>query len=224
MQRSSAARLILASGSPRRSELLGAAGYAFAVVRSSVREIEHAPLSLCELTLLNALRKARNVACTHPAAVVLGADTLVALEDVIIGKPRDLASARGILRRLSGCTHQVCTSCVIVARHRSVAFSVISHVHFRDLTARAIDNYFARVDPLDKAGAYGAQGESAAAIIARIHGSISNVVGLPMENLDKVLRGFGIRPSLKQPRLAPASAVSRADVRRVSAPDRGTRR
>src|SRR5438094_346336 len=97
-----AARLILASTSPRRRELLAAEGYVFDVVPSNAAEIFDAPLTLTELTQLNAARKARDVAATNRNAVVIGADTLVSLDGELLGKPDDLAHARRMLRRLSG--------------------------------------------------------------------------------------------------------------------------
>ena len=188
-----APRFILASSSPRRRDLLRDAGYSFEVVSSRVSEVVDAPLTLRELTLLNASRKALDVARLHFEALVLGADTLVSLHGFVIGKPANLADARRILKRLSGRTHHVCTSFVVVRSGRIFAHSEISAVKFRQLSARDIDDYFKVVDPLDKAGAYAAQGEGAS-IVAHIDGSFSNVVGLPMDAVGKILAKFGVRP------------------------------
>jgi septum formation protein len=186
---------ILASHSPRRRELLTAAGFEFETVSTGVAEKSDTHLTLRELTICNALRKGASVARLHPGSVVLAADTLVALDGEVIGKPRDLEDAAQILQRLSGRTHEVCSAVFIsqLAANRSACFQEISRVRFRRLSRREIDNYFAKVNPLDKAGAYAAQGHGAE-IIARIDGSFTNVVGLPMEETICALRKFGIEP------------------------------
>jgi septum formation protein len=205
--------LLLASHSPRRRELLATAGFEFEVVSPRVREKFDVDLTLRELTAWNALRKGLAVARRRPNDVVLAADTLVALDREIIGKPRDMSDARKILRRLSGRTHQVCSSVFVchLASARSTSFCEISRVHFHRLTARKIDNYFSKVDPLDKAGAYAAQGHGRE-IIARVTGSFTNVVGLPMEKVTAALREFGITGSRStrapQPRRVHASPTS----------------
>jgi len=186
-------RLILASGSPRRRQLLRDAGYEFEVVSPPVDEAAHGWLTVRELTIWNAARKAAGVSRIAPDAVVLAADTLVAIDGEILGKPNDLEDAVRILRRLSGRAHEVWTAIRInhAARRRSRSFHEMSRVHFRKLDERAIRDYLAKIDPLDKAGAYAAQCHGTE-IIERIDGSYSNVVGLPMEKTQSVLRGFGI--------------------------------
>jgi septum formation protein len=131
----------------------------------------------------------------RPDRVVLAADTLIALEGEVIGKPMDFSEAAQILRRLSGRTHEVCSAVFIChfGTGRSATIDEISHVRFRRLSTNKIDNYLAKVDPLDKAGAYAAQG-CGAEIIARIDGSYTNVVGLPMEKTIVALAEFGIQP------------------------------
>jgi septum formation protein len=190
--------LILASHSPRRRELLDSAGFSFKTVSADVTEKLDVDLTLGELTLFNARRKAAAVARLHPEAVVLAADTLVALEGEVIGKPRDLDHAAQILRRLSGRIHDVCSAVVIsrLTPARSTSFHEISHVRFHRLSKDKIDNYLAKINPLDKAGAYAAQGFGAE-IIAGIQGSFTNVVGLPMEKTMRVLKDFGIEPAKK---------------------------
>jgi septum formation protein len=187
--------LLLASNSPRRREVLAHAGFTFEAIAPKVAERFDANLTLRELALCNALRKGLWAAHKHPRDVVLAADTLVALDGEIIGKPRDLVDARKILARLSGRVHQVCSAVSIfhLARARSTAFAEISRVRFHRLNRRKIDNYFSKVNPLDKAGAYAAQGHGGE-IIAEIKGSFSNVVGLPMEKTAAALEHFGIRP------------------------------
>jgi septum formation protein len=188
--------LLLASNSPRRRELLAQAGFEFESVSPRVRERFDVDLTLSELTLLNAIGKGISVARKYPDKVVLAADTLVALRGKVIGKPSDLAHARKILGQLSGRVHEVCSAVFVchLARARSTSFCEISRVRFCRLSKAKIDNYLAKVDPLDKAGAYAAQGHGAE-IIAGIEGSFTNVVGLPMEQTVRVLRKFGIAPA-----------------------------
>jgi septum formation protein len=189
-------RLVLASGSPRRRQLLSEAGYEFEVVSVPVEELSHDWLSARELTIWNAARKAAAACKIAPSAVLLAADTLVAMDGEVLGKPVDFEDAVEILRRLSGRVHEVWTAVRIVdpARHRSQSFHEMSRVHFRSLDDRAIRSYLAKIDPLDKAGAYAAQGDGQD-IIQNIEGSYTNVVGLPMEKTSRALALFGITPS-----------------------------
>ncbi len=185
--------LLLASNSPRRRDLLAQAGFEFERISPDVAERFDVDLTLRELTLWNAIQKGITVARAHPREVVLAADTLVSLDGRVIGKPRDLQEAAAILLRLSGRTHEVCSAVFVchLARARSTSFHEISRVRFHRLDKGKIDNYLARVDPMDKAGAYAAQGYGAE-IIQKIEGSYTNVVGLPMEKTIRVLRRFGI--------------------------------
>ena len=189
-------RLLLASASPRRKQLLAEAGFQFKVVAPEIDEISTSKLTLREATTWNALRKGLTVARSHPNDVVLAADTLVALDDRVIGKPADRDEAARILRFLSGRTHLVASSVFIahLARGRSENFSVTSRVLFKKLTERMIEEYLDRIDPLDKAGAYAAQAEGRG-IIARIAGSRSNVIGLPLEKTCAALARFGLGPA-----------------------------
>ena len=186
---------MLASCSPRRAALLSEAGFEFETVAPRVAEKFDLDLTLRELTMWNAIRKGVPVARAYPDKIILAADTLIALEDEIIGKPADLTEAAQILRRLSGRTHEVCSAVFIhhFAGRQLAAFHEISRVWFRRLSKAQIDRYLAKVHPLDKAGAYAAQGR-AAEIIAKIVGSFSNVVGLPMEQTYPMLRQFGVAP------------------------------
>ena len=137
------------------------------------------------------MRKAAEVARITPGAVVVGADTLVTLDGRVIGKPIDLTDATKILRRLSGRVHEVWTSVFIchAGSGQTHSFQEISQVHFRKLNQRAIANYLAKVDPLDKAGAYAAQ-DDRGEIIDHVEGSFTNVIGLPMETLVEALNRF----------------------------------
>jgi septum formation protein len=197
--------LLLASNSPRRRELLTAAGFGFETFSPRVTEKFDVDLTLCELTLLNAIRKGISSARRFPDKVVLAADTLVAIDGKVIGKPADLEDARKILQRLSGRVHEVCSAVFVCQlararpgesvhwRKRSTSFCEVSRVRFRKLDRAKIDHYFSKINPLDKAGAYAAQGHGTD-IIAEVEGSFSNVVGLPMEKTTAVLRDFGIVP------------------------------
>ena len=217
-----ASPFILASNSPRRRALLAEAGYKFEVIVPAVSETASAHLSLRELTIANATRKGLAVSRLHPRRIVLAADTLVALEGEVIGKPRDLTHARAILRRLSGRTHDVCTGVCIVDPQRKISFAEISQVRFHKLNESDIADYFRLVNPIDKAGAYAAQA-AGRSIIASIEGSFTNVIGLPMERTTEFLAQFGLRPvNVSRPRL-PASWPGRAPAR-VSVPCTKTKR
>ncbi len=183
-------RLLLASNSPRRRELLLEAGFEFEIFPTRVDERFHVDLTLRELTALNAIRKAMATARLRPKNIVLAADTLVAIDDRVLGKPKDKDNAVAMLERLSGRAHEVCTSVFVcdLASAKSASFHEISRVHFHRLSRDKIGNYLARVDPLDKAGAYAAQGLGSE-IIEKIDGSYTNVVG-NTASLARTLTGF----------------------------------
>ena len=216
-----ASPFILASNSPRRRALLAEAGYEFEVIVPAVSEMDSAHLSLRELTIANATRKGVAVSHLHPRRIVLAADTLVALEGEVIGKPRDLSHARAILRRLSGRTHAVCTAVWIADAQRRISFAEISQVCFHKLKESDIANYFRVVNPLDKAGAYAAQA-AGRSIIASIEGSFTNVIGLPMERTTGFLTQFGLCPvNVSRPQLPARWRV--LPPARVSIPDTKTK-
>ena len=187
--------LLLASNSPRRRELLLEAGFEFKIFAPKISERFDVDLTLLELTALNAIRKGMASARLHPKRVVLAADTLVAIDDHVLGKPKDKNEAVSMLEQLSGRAHDVCTSAFIchLENSKATSFYETSRVHFRRLSRRAIGNYFVHVNPLDKAGAYAAQGFGNE-IIDKIDGSYTNVVGLPMEKTTVALADFGIEP------------------------------
>jgi septum formation protein len=172
---------ILASKSPRRRYLLEQAGLCFAVIPSSVDESAFPPSVSDDYVRSLAQAKAEDIAARHPAAWVLGADTIVRIGDAILGKPRSREEARGMLRRLSGQTHQVLTGYAICCRDRGRSFSetVITDVTFKELTAAEIEWYIHTREPFDKAGAYAIQGLGTF-LVKRINGSYTNVVGLPV--------------------------------------------
>jgi len=180
--------VILASGSPRRSELLRSLGLEFNVIPSDAEELHNEQLTATEISQLNAYRKARAVAKRFPDALVLGADTLVYLRNTLLGKPANLEDAHRMLKQLSGQAHEVVTGiCLIHLRgHRQRIFAESTAVKFRPLTVKEIRDYLARINPLDKAGAYAIQ-EHGDKIVEHISGSLSNVIGLPVERLQEEL-------------------------------------
>jgi septum formation protein len=183
--------LILASASPRRVDLLNLLSVKFRVLPADVEEVAHEHLSPLEVCQLNAHRKARAVAKKIPDALVLGADTLVFVDNEILGKPRNLAEARRMIARLQGRHHQVVTGvCLMHLRaHRERIFAVSTDVLFHPLTEKQIRDYLQQINPLDKAGAYAIQ-EGGEKIISEISGSYSNVVGLPVERLREELAAW----------------------------------
>jgi septum formation protein len=188
------APFILASASPRRAELLRQLKPAFRIIPSDATEILNEHWSPFEICQLNAHRKARAIAKKNPDALVLGADTLVFLEGEIMGKPASAADAERMLTRLQGRTHQVVTGiCLIHLRaHRERIFAVSTDVTFHPLDAGQIRDYLAKVNPLDKAGAYAIQ-EHGDLIVSEISGSYSNVVGLPLERLREELQSWAAK-------------------------------
>ena len=176
--------LILASGSPRRVELLKQLGLEFRVEVSQVNELDCEHLSPHEICRVNAYRKARAVSKRFPDHLVLGADTEVALDHQVFGKPANFAEAVAMMRRLQGRAHEVVTGvCLIHLReHRQETFAVNTTVRFRPLDDAKIESYLRSINPLDKAGAYAIQ-EQGDQIVERISGPFSNVVGLPVEEL-----------------------------------------
>jgi len=180
--------LILASASPRRAELLEAAGFTFDVVPADVDETPHPGEVAAAYTLRVARDKAREVAGRHssPDVAVLGADTEVVADGRILGKPADRADASRMLRLLSGGVHDVLTAVVIV-RGRSEAVEVVTtRVRFVPLSEAELTWYVATGEPMGKAGAYAIQGRGAR-FIDRIEGSWSNVVGLPLASVHRLL-------------------------------------
>jgi septum formation protein len=185
--------LILASASPRRRELLAGLGVAFEVMPAEVVEHEATDSDPRAMVRHNAALKAEWVAARRPGALVLGADTTVFIDGRVLNKPRDLAEARAMLGRLSGCTHTVYTGLAVRRHHDGLAIDagVASEVTFKPLDAATITRYFSLVDPLDKAGAYAIQ-EGTDLIIAGWRGSYTNIVGLPVEETKQILTRCGL--------------------------------
>lgn len=183
--------VILASASPRRVELLRQIIFRFRVLPSAAPECEHEQFTAWEVAQLNAHRKARLIAKQHPDHLVIGADTVVCRGTKFYNKPVDAADARRMLRELSGKTHQVVTGvCLLHLRgHREALFCDTTLVKFHRLTPAVIRQYVATANPLDKAGAYGIQ-DQGELLVADIHGSYTNVMGLPVERLRAELRAW----------------------------------
>jgi septum formation protein len=188
------ARLFLASGSPRRRELLTQIGVPFTALPTSIDETPKAAESPVEYVLRLAQAKAQAglatlVDCTD--AVVLGADTSVILAGQILAKPHDQADARAMLTALSGTTHEVLTAVALASLERCEVRLVRSQVSFRPLSRDEIDAYWHSGEPLDKAGSYAIQGLGAV-FVSHLEGSFSAVVGLPVCETAALLADFGI--------------------------------
>ncbi|MDD3275909.1 MAG: Maf family protein [Kiritimatiellales bacterium] len=181
-------KLILASTSPRRAELLTSAGLVFAVQPPNADEKLHAGETPVEYAVRTAREKAESLPIDS-GSVVIGADTVVAAEGHILGKPADAEDATAMLRLLSGKLHEVVTGVCLRSSEKTVCFHVATAVLFRDLSDTEISAYVATGDPLDKAGAYAIQ-NGAAGMVRRIDGSYSNVVGLPLCEVIEALENF----------------------------------
>lgn len=186
-------QIILASASPRRERLLRELGLRFIVVCPDGIEELDGGAAPDVVAMQNAQRKARAVAGRHLHSMVIGADTIVVLDGKIFGKPRDRDDARRMLSQLAGQRHEVITGVCLV--HHSLdtelVFADITRVWMRRLEPAQIAEYHAKIDPLDKAGAYAIQ-EHGEGIVERIDGSYNNVMGLPTERLQATLERLGI--------------------------------
>ncbi len=186
-------RLILASASPRRRELLSELGVPFEVIPAEVTEYEAADADPREMVRHNAALKADWVSARHPEATVIGADTTVFVDRTVLNKPRDAAEARAMLRLLSGRGHTVFTS-IALRRGRDdlkLDQGVASEVHFKGLDEATIELYLSRVHTLDKAGGYAIQEENEL-IVEKYSGSLTNIVGLPLDEMKQILTQAGL--------------------------------
>jgi len=185
-------RVILASASPRRRELLSLIGIAHEVISADVDEtvrVAEPPPAYVERL---AREKAHAVAAKHGGAVVIGADTTVVLGDDILAKPDDAADAERMIARLAGHTHEVCTGIAVEYRGRTASAVERVAVTFRTLAALEIAEYVATGEPLDKAGAYGIQGFGAT-IVERVDGDYFSVMGLGLRRLVSLLGEVGVQ-------------------------------
>ena len=201
---SAGAPVVLASGSPRRKDLLATLGLSFAIEVPDIDESEQPGESARDLVLRLALEKARAVAGTHAGAVVIAADTVLEHQGEILGKPRDLDHAREMLASLAGTEHEVLSGVAVLDVPHGVehAFVEVSQLRLAALEPAEIESYLATGEPLGKAGAYAIQGDGGRHLTL-LSGSYSNVVGLPLERLREVLAecpslvagGAGFEPS-----------------------------
>lgn len=187
-------RIILASQSPRRRELLEQMGFEhFEIIPAEGEEQADASLSPEKYVEQLALHKAREVAARvdDPDAIVIGADTIVVFQDEVLGKPRNEAHAFQMLSKLSGCRHTVYTGIALIQGERQMLGREATKVRFCALTEKEILAYIATGEPMDKAGAYGIQGRGAL-LVDSMEGDFYNVVGLPICRLSRMLAGFGV--------------------------------
>ena len=178
--------LILASASPRRKELLNLFGIPFTVRVADIDETMAPELSpfdeVARVSRLKALAIPR-----EEDDIIIAADTIVVCEGKVLGKPRDEADAKAMLRLLSGKDHQVMTGCTVLRGTGAETFTEVTDLHFRPLSQKEIEKYVATGEPMDKAGAYGIQG-GAALFCERMAGDYYNVMGLPVCRLGQTLR------------------------------------
>ena len=189
-------RLILASASPRRRELLQQTPLQFRVIPSHTEETRLREETPETYVARIAAEKARTVAGRHPGFWVLAADTIVVLEGQVFGKPTNLDNARQMLTTLSGCPHQVMTAFVLLDPvGKTIAAEVVtSQVTFKELSESEVTAYLATGEPFDKAGAYAIQGKGRD-LIAQVSGSHTNIIGLPMDEVTAALRAAGLLPA-----------------------------
>ena len=184
-------KVVLASASPRRLALLEQVGIKAKVCPADFDEEAGKAAAAHDVALHNAVGKCRAVAAKLGEIVpVVAADTIVVIDDAILGKPKDTLKAAAMLTSLSGRSHQVLTGVAVRYQGREVAQVCATKVHFRQLTEAEIAAYVATGEPLDKAGAYGIQGRGAL-LVEKIEGCYNNVVGLPLTMLYSMLKEIG---------------------------------
>jgi len=194
-------RIVLASQSPRRRELLSLIGIPHEVRPADLDESLLPGESPTEHAERLARSKAETIAAREPRAVVIGSDTIVVLDGDVLGKPRDTAEASAMLRRLSGRTHTVHTAVAVARDGRTVSDVESVEVTFRPLDDTQIEAYIATGEPMDKAGAYGIQGYGAV-IVERVHGDYFAVMGLALGRLVSLLEAVGVSYRFGQPPVA----------------------
>lgn len=181
--------IILASASPRRKELLQDTGLSFTIIPSQIEEHVAQHLSAGEAIEQLALQKAQDVFATYPDAIVLGCDTMVIWKDKKLGKPKDEADARDMLRMLSGKTHEVITGVALLCRGHTLLFHETTKVTFYEIDEALLTAYVSSKEPYDKAGAYGIQGMGKL-LVKGIEGDYFNVVGMPVARVYRELRNL----------------------------------
>ncbi len=180
-------KLILASNSPRRQELIKLLDMDYEAISSDIEEVNDPSLSHEELVMDLAFQKALAIFKTHKEDIVLGFDTLVIIDDLILGKPKNEEEANNFLQILSGKTHKVLTGCAIIKKGYSKSFFTQSLVTFWDLSDQEITDYIKTKEPLDKAGAYGIQ-DHGARFVKSISGDYFTIVGFPVSRVYQELK------------------------------------
>lgn len=181
--------LILASGSPRRKELLSQLGYTFSVVKTDVEECRQSGEIAFDYVSRLAKDKAMAAVELEPNSVVIGSDTIVVCDQQVLEKPDDLAHAKQMLMALSGRAHQVMTAVTVATKEIQETVVVSTDVWFKNLSEQEIEQYWHTGEPCDKAGSYGIQGLGGR-FVTRIEGSYYAVVGLPLYETDQLLHKF----------------------------------
>ncbi len=185
-------RIVLASGSPRRKELLAALGLSFNVIPANIDEESYSANSPAELVALLSLEKARAIAKDHQDALIIAADTIVVLDGEILGKPKGLAENTAFLKALSGRSHSVFTGHTVMFDTKEESHVEESKVFFKNLDADELERYIASKDGLDKAGGYGIQGRGAP-LITHIQGDYFTIVGLSVYNVVEMAKRLGVK-------------------------------
>ena len=181
--------IILASASPRRKEILENTNIKFDIISSSIEELVLDGESPCQMVMRLAFEKGIDIASKYKSNLVISADTIVVLDDNVLGKPKDEEEARQMISNLSGRTHQVITgiSLINLEKNKKIIDYVISNVKFKKLSKDDINDYIKTKESLDKAGAYGIQGYGAI-LVEEIQGDYFNIVGLPISKLSDLLK------------------------------------
>ncbi len=182
-------KIILASQSPRRKELLSEIVSEYTIIPSFADETVPENVKTEGIVEYLAILKARDIAQSHTEDIVIGADTVVIVDDEVLNKPKDEDDARRMLKLLSGRCHKVCTGCAFVCGEIEHRFCVETQVEFFELTDEEIDSYIKTGDCMDKAGAYGIQSQGKT-LVKAIYGDYYNVVGLPVGRVKRELSEF----------------------------------
>ena len=181
--------IILASASPRRKEILENASVKFEVMASSIEELTLDGESPCQMVMRLAFEKGMDIASRQKSDLIISADTIVVIDNTVLGKPKNEIEARKMITSLSGRTHQVITgiSLINLDNNKKIIDYVISNVKFKNLSEEDINDYIRTKESLDKAGAYGIQGYGAL-LVDEIQGDYFNIVGLPISRLSDLLK------------------------------------
>jgi septum formation protein len=183
--------MILASGSPRRKSIMLTTGYKFSIVVPNIAEDYPPDMAVADIPVYLAEKKAQYVQNGHPEEIIVAADTIVVLNNKIIGKPSGYKEALEMLQRLSGHMHTVITGVCVLNGFKRHTFSDTSKVYFQKLSKEEIEYYVKTHKPYDKAGSYGVQDWIGMVAIRKIEGSFYNVMGLPIHKLYQVLKKMG---------------------------------